>query len=98
LSPFNTTGSSIHPPANRRCDVRRIDPGSRGANIETDDWRATLRALGGCAFPMVQKRVRENVAAVRGVLHSLSQGLRATFRVVERDELDALGSGSRQRR
>jgi hypothetical protein len=47
---------------------------------------------------MVQKRVRENVAAVRGVLHSLSQGLRATFRVVERDELDALGSGSRQRR
>jgi predicted AlkP superfamily pyrophosphatase or phosphodiesterase len=57
-----------------------------------DEWRAMFHALGGCAFLRVQEPAAENVAAVRHVLDRLDPALRATFRIVERDELDALGS------
>lgn len=69
-----------------------VEAGLRGAEIDSDDWRATFRALGGCAFLTVREPADANVAAVRRVLDSLSPGLQSTFRIVERDELDALGS------
>jgi hypothetical protein len=40
----------------------------------------------------VQEPAAENVAAVRAVLDGLADAIRQTFRVVERDELDALGA------
>jgi hypothetical protein len=56
------------------------------------DWKATFHALGGCAFLRVQEPAEQNVAAVRNVLDALPASLRRTFRIVERDELEALGS------
>jgi hypothetical protein len=55
-------------------------------------WRASFRALGGCAFLAVREPVAKNVAAVRRVLDGLPRGMRETFRIVERDELTELGS------
>lgn len=75
-----------------RPNVWLVEAGLRGAEIDSDDWRATFRALGGCAFLTVREPADANVAAVRRVLDSLSPGLQSTFRIVERDELDALGS------
>jgi hypothetical protein len=76
-----------------RPNVWLVGGGSASAVASmADDWRATFRALGGCAFLMVQEPAVENAAAVRRVLEALSPGLRATFRLVEREELDALGS------
>ncbi|HEX6307083.1 MAG TPA: ectonucleotide pyrophosphatase/phosphodiesterase [Longimicrobiales bacterium] len=57
-----------------------------------DDWRAMFHALGGCALLRVQEPVAENVGEVRRVLERLDAPLRETFRIVEREELDALGS------
>lgn len=66
--------------------------GLRPPRLDGGDWAATFHALGGCAFLRVQEPADENVAAVRRVLDELSPGLRRTFRLVEREELDALGS------
>jgi hypothetical protein len=55
-------------------------------------WRATFHALGGCAFLRVQPPAEPNVAAVREVLDRLPRATRETFRIVERDELERLGS------
>jgi hypothetical protein len=75
-----------------RPNVWLTEAGLRPPSIDGSEWRATFRALGGCAFLMVQEPAVENAAAVRRVLEALSPGLRATFRLVEREELDALGS------
>lgn len=75
-----------------RANVWLIEAGLRGPKLETGDWRATFHALGGSAFLRVQAPAAENVAAVRRVLDALPAPLRATFRVVEREELDALGA------
>jgi hypothetical protein len=56
------------------------------------DWQATFFALGGCAFLRVQKPVAKNSAAVHRVLENLPRGTREMFRLVERAELDQLGS------
>jgi hypothetical protein len=67
-----------------------IEAGLRGPRLETDPWRATFHALGGSAF----LRVRDDdaVAKVRETLDSLDARLRSTFRIIDRDELDRLGS------
>jgi hypothetical protein len=67
-----------------------IEAGLRGKRLEKGDCRATFHALGGSAF----LRVREegDAAAVRHVLDALPAAMRQTFRIVEREELDALGA------
>jgi hypothetical protein len=67
-----------------------IDAGLRGEKLETGDWRATFFALGGSAFLRV--RDDESVARARQVLEQLPRSSRDTFRIVERAELDLLGS------
>jgi hypothetical protein len=66
--------------------------GLRGERIEGHPWRATFHALGGSAFLEVREPAEENTAAVRRVLEALPAAVRETFRVVERDELERLGS------
>jgi hypothetical protein len=67
-----------------------IEAGLRGKKLERGDWRATFHALGGSAFLRVQKPA--DADAVRRVLDELPPAMRATFRIVERDELESLGA------
>jgi predicted AlkP superfamily pyrophosphatase or phosphodiesterase len=73
-----------------RPNVWLIEAGLRGEQLETGDWRATFHALGGAAF----LRVRDpaDIAKVRRVLDELPSAKRELFRILEREELDALGS------
>lgn len=67
--------------------------GLRPASLDGGEpWRATFHALGGCAFLRVASPAARNAAAARKVLDGLPPGTREMFRIVERDELDALGS------
>lgn len=75
-----------------RPNIWLIEAGLRGEQLETADWRATFHALGGAAFLRVREPADEHVAAVRRVLDALPTAKRETFRIVEREELDALGS------
>lgn len=75
-----------------RPNVWLSQAGLRPEKLDGGDWAATFHALGGCAFLRVQQPADENTAAARRVLDELSPGLRSTFRVVERSELDRLGS------
>jgi hypothetical protein len=68
------------------------DAGLRPRSLDGSDWRATFHALGGCAFLRVRNPLKKNVEAVRRVLEGLSPGTREMFRIVERAELDTLGS------
>lgn len=67
-----------------------IEAGLRGAKLEDAPWRATFHALGGSAFLRVQSD--DDVDAVRRVLEDLPAAKQAMFRIVEREELDALGA------
>lgn len=73
-----------------RANVWLVDAGLRPPKLENHDWQATLFALGGSAF----LRVREPGAEekVRRVLEAQPAAVRQLFRIVERDELDALGA------
>jgi Type I phosphodiesterase / nucleotide pyrophosphatase len=73
-----------------RANLWLVQAGLRGPKLESGDWRATFYALGGSAFLRV--RAPEDVEAVRRVLDALPAAMRQTFRVVEREELDALGA------
>jgi hypothetical protein len=75
-----------------RPNVWLMEAGLRPERLDGSPWRATFHALGGCAFLRVRPPTGRNVAAVRRVLEGLSPGTREMFRVVERPELDALGS------
>ena len=75
-----------------RPNVWLVEAGLRPTRLGGSAWRATFHALGGCAFLRVAKPFARNVSAVRRVLESLPPGTREMFRVVEREELDALGS------
>ena len=75
-----------------RPNVWLVEAGLRPSRIEPDDWSATFRALGGCAFLQVREPEERSVTAVRQVLEGLPPGTREMFRIVERAELDALGS------
>ncbi len=75
-----------------RPNVWLVEAGLRGQRIEEGDWRATFHALGGSAFLRVQDPAEENTAAVRRVLDGLPPGTREMFRIVEWEELEALGS------
>jgi hypothetical protein len=75
-----------------RPNVWLAEAGLRGEKLEGHEWRATFHALGGSAFLDVREPAEENAAAARRVLDALPASTRATFRVVERDELARLGS------
>jgi hypothetical protein len=76
-----------------RPNVWLVEAGLRPRSFEGGrTWRATFHALGGCAFLRVNQPADENIAAVREVLDRLPPGMRETFRIVERDELERLGS------
>lgn len=75
-----------------RPNVWLAEAGLREEKIEGHDWRATFHALGGSAFLDVREPADENVAAARRVLDALPASTRETFRIVEREELDRLGS------
>ncbi|HEU0300414.1 MAG TPA: ectonucleotide pyrophosphatase/phosphodiesterase [Longimicrobium sp.] len=75
-----------------RPNVWLAEAGLRDERIEGQPWCATFHALGGSAFLDVGEPADENTAAVRRVLDALPRGVRETFRIVERDELERLGS------
>jgi hypothetical protein len=68
------------------------EAGLRPPRLEGGGWRATFHALGGSALLRVHPSAPDGAAEARRVLDALPAALRATFRVVEREELDALGS------
>jgi hypothetical protein len=69
-----------------------VEAGLRPPSLEGSAWRASFHALGGSAVLRVNAPAETNLAAVRAVLDRQPAATRALFRVVERDELDALGS------
>jgi hypothetical protein len=75
-----------------RVNVWLANAGLRSPRIEDGEWTATFHALGGSAFLRVQEPAAENARRVRDVLDALPDSLRQTFRIIERDELDALGA------
>jgi hypothetical protein len=75
-----------------RPNVWLTEAGLRGVKLENGDWRATFHALGGSAFLRVQEDANANIVSVRKVLDDVPQPVRDMFRIVERDELDALGA------
>jgi arylsulfatase A-like enzyme len=75
-----------------RPNVWLIEEGLRGAKLENRDWKATFFGLGGSAFLRVQGDTEKIAGAVRRVIERLPATVRETFRIVERAELDLLGS------
>jgi predicted AlkP superfamily pyrophosphatase or phosphodiesterase len=75
-----------------RPNVWLVEAGLREKQLEGNAWRAQFHALGGSAFLRVSEPADENVAAVRRMLDELPRGTRETFRIVEREELERIGS------
>ncbi|HET8654656.1 MAG TPA: ectonucleotide pyrophosphatase/phosphodiesterase [Longimicrobiaceae bacterium] len=75
-----------------RPNVWLREAGLRPDHPEAGHWGATFHAQAGAAFLRVSEPVRANEDAVRRLLGDLSPGTRGFFRIVERDELDALGA------
>ena len=73
-----------------RPNVWLTEAGLRRKRLEDGACRATFHALGGSAFLRAQDD--EAVAAVRRVLDQIPAATRNLFRVIEREELDALGA------
>lgn len=67
-----------------------VDAGLRGPHLDGEEWRATFFALGGSAFLRV--RDENAIGDVHRVLAELPASMRANFRIIEREELDALGA------
>lgn len=70
-----------------RPNVWLVEAGLRRKRLEDGHCRATFHALGGSAFLRT-----EDPDAVRRVLDALPAPKRALFRIIEREELDALGA------
>jgi hypothetical protein len=73
-----------------RPNVWLVEAGLRKKRLEDGDCRATFHALGGSAF--LRARDGEAVEAVRRVLDEVPAATRNLFRIIEREELDALGA------
>ena len=67
-----------------------MEAGLRGKKLEGQEWRATFHALGGSAFLRV--RDAKDVDAALRVIEEQPAAKRAMFRVVDREELNALGA------
>ncbi|MBX6365264.1 MAG: alkaline phosphatase family protein [Gemmatimonadetes bacterium] len=75
-----------------RPNIWLVDAGLRPPRLGDGPWAATFHAIGGAALLRVRDPDGDAADAVRRALEALPAPLRATFRIVERDELDALGS------
>jgi predicted AlkP superfamily pyrophosphatase or phosphodiesterase len=75
-----------------RPNVWLVDAGLRPEHLDGSDWRATFHALGGSAFLRVAEPSQRNVESVRRALDALPRATRESFRIVEREELESLGS------
>lgn len=75
-----------------RPNVWLKEAGLRPERLEGGEWRATFHALGGSAFLRAREPAEEGAAEVRYVLDRLPRSTREAFRIVEREELAALGS------
>lgn len=75
-----------------RPNVWLVDAGLRPLELDGKDWKATFHCIGGAAVLRAREPVQENVDNTRGVLESLPDAMRETFRIVEYDELQRLGS------
>lgn len=75
-----------------RPNVWLVEAGLRPAALDgSNNWGANFHALGGCAFLRVRPPVERNVTAAREVIGRVPRW-RQMFRIVQRDELDGLGS------
>jgi predicted AlkP superfamily pyrophosphatase or phosphodiesterase len=72
-----------------RPNVWLVEAGLRAARLEDREWRATFHALGAAAF--LRARGPDDVAAARRVIDALPASTRGLVRVLEPDELRALG-------
>jgi arylsulfatase A-like enzyme len=70
--------------------------GIQGTAPDRGRWRATFHTTSGSAFLHLAEGEGEEVTAqVRRLLEALPQNQRRLFRIVERDELDAIGADPR---
>ncbi|CAN5402709.1 ectonucleotide pyrophosphatase/phosphodiesterase [soil metagenome] len=74
-------------------NVWLVEAGLMEAREDRGDWRATFHATGGTAFLYLQDPDdTEAIAKVRDILDAQPHGVKKLFRIVERDELDAIGA------
>lgn len=79
-----------------RPNVWLVEAGLMEDRLDRGRWRATFFASGGSAFLVLRDPDdRAAVALARQALEKQPRGLRSLFRVVDRDELDALGADPR---
>ena len=72
------------------------EAGLRGASEDRGDWRATFHSQGGSTFLHLRAASdAEALAAVRAALERAPRSVAKLFRVVERDELEAIGADPR---
>jgi predicted AlkP superfamily pyrophosphatase or phosphodiesterase len=72
-----------------RPNVWLVEAGLRPPKLDGSDVDATFFALGGSAFPVIRG---DHAATVRRILEKLPPAKRATFTILERADLDALGA------
>jgi predicted AlkP superfamily pyrophosphatase or phosphodiesterase len=69
------------------------EAGLMEARSDRGDWRATFQTSGGSAFLYLRDpNDLEAASAVREVLENLPKSTQRLFRIVEREELDAIGA------
>lgn len=74
-------------------NVWLAEAGLHGTEPDRGTWRATFHATSGAAFLHLNDRADDAAtAAVRDILAALPASIHRLFRVVERDELDAIGA------
>ncbi|HVS66426.1 MAG TPA: ectonucleotide pyrophosphatase/phosphodiesterase [Thermoanaerobaculia bacterium] len=77
-------------------NVWLAEAGLRGAGADRGDWRATFHSQGGATFLHLRDpRDAESLAAVRLALAQAPREMAKLFRVVEREELEAIGADPR---
>jgi len=74
-------------------NVWLVAAGLRGESRDRDNWQASFHTTGASAFLILRdKNDRATVARVRQLIAELPEGRRKLFRVVEADELAAIGA------
>ena len=85
-----------HGSTNRHTQLRPnawlVAAGMMEDRVDRGAWRAAFHADGGSAFLRLREEGDDTVAEVRRVVDAQPSGVRSLFRIVERDELDALGA------
>ncbi|MEM7356728.1 MAG: alkaline phosphatase family protein, partial [Acidobacteriota bacterium] len=74
-------------------NVWLVESGLMAAQDDRGAWRATFHTTGASAFlHLANPADQAAVTEVRAVLDAQPRGVRSLFRIVEREELDALGA------